>query len=242
MGGGKKEKKQQLMQLTPKEKYIQFLTIIYDTSDFKGGATSIKISEEDFYAGGLSRSDVFAFIEKAMDEGYIQKKPFDFISRNVRPNLAFERHKKPRSKDDIALYNLDINREKIKQYIDEEQPSVNTEKIHFDNGVVTYKNKRHAFHKGKMGRDEPRFALFKILWDKKQVWKKGRIERRGERSQSNYLAVQIGISSDADVFSRNTKIREEFFNLVKGLNRAFRVARIPIKIDRKNGILLIAKE
>ena len=118
------------------------------------------------------------------------------------------------------------------------------QKVRFDalNAVVRYGDIQHAFHKGERD-DAVRLKLFKLLWGKRQVRKNRKVKTKGEMVQAGYLAAQIGISFDASSFARNNNnAKEALKGLIKNTRRVLKDKNIPIRIIRKNGVLLVVEE
>src|SRR3989344_2875469 len=136
---------------------------------------------------------------------------------------------------------------KLKQQLDgkDEGAAGNTSgsKVRFNalNAVIIYGDVRHAFHKGDRD-DAMRLKLFKLLWEHRQVKKNGNVKTKGEMMQAGYLAAQTGISFDASSFARNNKAKEALKGLIKNTRRVLKDKNIPIKIVRKNGVLLVVEE
>ncbi|KKS96705.1 MAG: hypothetical protein UV75_C0002G0174 [Candidatus Giovannonibacteria bacterium GW2011_GWA1_43_15] len=116
-------------------------------------------------------------------------------------------------------------------------------KIRFDslNGVIRYGDEVVRFHRGERS-NKPRLALFRVLWELKKYIKNGKIKAKGESFPPEALAVRINLISGASDFQRNKPKQEQFFGLIKGINRELRNKKIPAQIERNNGIQLVITE
>jgi len=123
----------------------------------------------------------------------------------------------------------EIYSEAKKQFVLEEAGA----KFEFDNGVVRYGRATYSFHMN-LKKKNSRLDLFKKLWDDRSHIQKGRIRHKGKLQQDSHLATILGITSEANSLSRNKILHEEFYNIVKGINRDFRKNGIPAKISVTN--------
>src|SRR3989344_1133200 len=114
---------------------------------------------------------------------------------------------------------------------------VQNSKVTFDslNGVVRFGDERLRFHRGERG-NKPRLTLFKELWVLKKNIKNGKIKAEGRSFPPETLAVRLNMISGAGDFQRNKQKQEQFYSLIKGINREIRNKNIPAVIERNNEI------
>lgn len=145
------------------------------------------------------------------------------------------------------LYNHIKNKDREEDVKNEDtKPSaqvIRDSKVRFDpqNGVIRYGDELLKFHKGLRG-EKPRLLLLKKLWPDRRHIKSGKIKAQGRFTPPDMLAVQLNITGDSFTFNQNKKAKEEFFDLIKGVNRALSSKNIPAKIERANGIQLVITE
>ena len=120
---------------------------------------------------------------------------------------------------------------------------VQNSKVTFDslNGVVRFGDERLRFHRGERG-NKPRLTLFKELWVLKKNIKNGKIKAEGRSFPPETLAVRLNMISGAGDFQRNKQKQEQFYGLIKGINRELRNKNIPAVIERNNGVQLVITE
>ena len=108
-------------------------------------------------------------------------------------------------------------------------------------GFIRYGDETFRFHRGEKG-DKPRLSLFKELWGLKKHIKNGKIKAEGRPFPPETLATRINIISEPGVFQRNKQKQNQFYALIKGINREFRRKSIPMRIERNNGVQLVITE
>lgn len=171
------------------------------------------------------------------------KKGMDELGKNTGPGQIFL------LKNNVLIEKL---LEKIKEKTITDENNKNIEytkptdrdfKVRFDsqNGVVRYGDEVLKFQKGLRG-ERPRLLLFKKLWPEKKHIKSGVIKALGKLTPPEMLAVQLDIVSDSHTFNQNQQVKDRFFDLIKGINRALKSKNIPAKIERVNGIQLVVIE
>ncbi len=94
-------------------------------------------------------------------------------------------------------------------------------------GSISYGDKIYNLRKTRGGKNL-RFNLFMNLWKK--------LDKKEGAWPADSLAVQIDLISGAHEFKNKIKI--EFYNLIKGINKGLADKGIPVRIFRQGGIKL----
>lgn len=97
------------------------------------------------------------------------------------------------------------------------------------NGVLEYSNNKLSFQKGRTG-EKPRLLFIRKLWLERKYIRKGVEKKKGMAFPISALAKLINVSED------------QVKSMVKNINRQLIKKRLPAKIERKNGILLVVIE
>jgi hypothetical protein len=108
-------------------------------------------------------------------------------------------------------------------------------------GKVTYKGEMHSFQRGQDGNMD-RFSLFKILWEDRKKIKNGITTRQGDTNSIDYLASGIGFIGDpSDLINKK---RQDFIEILRGINRCLKKKKMPLKIDfdDKTAVQLVVSE
>ncbi len=124
------------------------------------------------------------------------------------------------------------------QYESSEESKQTAEKTRFENGVLKYKDIRHAFHKGKTG-DAKLKMLFKLLWDNGKIVQGGNIKQQGKSHPASFYAVQLNIATDAGTFGKNKDIQKQFSQLIKSIERILKTKGFPITIENRGDIQMV---
>ena len=80
------------------------------------------------------------------------------------------------------------------------------------------------------------------MWEEKRVIKNGVVKAKGNVLPPETIAVQIGMTDSVRDFQTNTRVRNQLFSIIKGINRILKNKDIPALIERQNGIQLIITE
>ena len=116
-------------------------------------------------------------------------------------------------------------------------------KVRFDplTGVIRYGDETIKFHRGERS-NKPKFVLVKELWGLKKHVKNKKIKAEGKSLPPETLAVRLNMIDGAGDFQRNKQKQDQFYGLIKGINRQSRDKNIPMHIERNNGVQLVITE
>lgn len=198
--------------------------------------------------------DVISAIKKIQDEKLIL---FEYTVENCSTFYPYQTAKesnKPPSISDIGNFYSPDDRIYLEVIgdIDKKLVALNPEPLIADNkkqklafnpqtGVIIFGDIIHKFQRGMRG-EKDRILLFKKLWDEKRYIKNGVNKIVGKPLPPEFLAVQLNITENATTFNRNTKAKNRFFGIIKGINRILKDKGFPAKIERQNGIQFVITE
>ena len=84
--------------------------------------------------------------------------------------------------------------------------------------------------------------MVKELWGLKKHVKNKKIKAEGKSLPPETLAVRLNMIDGAGDFQRNKQKQDQFYGLIKGINRQSRDKNIPMHIERNNGVQLVITE